>query len=100
VDVIYDETAAEVDRVIDERDYTQALRLYNNKGLLSQIEPLFGFARKGMPELVKRLASAKEGTTVLSALREQLPEIENSEAETTSSLGRSSSDGAQPGGDC
>jgi len=77
VDAIYDETAAEVDRVIDERDYSQALRLYNNKGLLGKIEPLFGFARKGMSELVKRLASAKEGTTVLSALREQLPEIES-----------------------
>ena len=77
VDAIYDETAAEVDRVIDERDYSQALHLYNNKGLLGQIERLFGFARKGMPELVKRLASAKEDTAVLSALREQLPEIEN-----------------------
>ncbi len=76
VDVIYDETAAEVDRVIDERDYPQALRLYNNKGLLGEIEPLFGFARKGMPELVKRLASAQEDVNVLSALRQQLPEVE------------------------
>jgi hypothetical protein len=76
VDAIYDETAAEVDRVIDGRDYSQALRLYNNKGLLGKIEPLFGFARNGMPELVKRLASTKKGATVLSALRKQLPEVE------------------------
>lgn len=76
VDGIYDETAAEVDRALRERDYAQALRLYNNKGLLGKIEPLFGFARKGMPELVKRLASEKEGGVVLSALREQLPKIE------------------------
>jgi hypothetical protein len=75
VDSIYDETAAEVHRVIDERNYAEALRLYNNKGLLGKIEPLFGFARKGMPELVKRLASEKEGGEVLSALREQLPKI-------------------------
>ncbi len=72
VDAIYDETAAEVDRVIDGRDYAQALRLYNNKGLLGKIEPLFGFARKGMPELVKRLAAKEEGA-ILSALRGQLP---------------------------
>ncbi len=65
VGTIYDETAAEVDRVIDRRDYAQALRLYNNKGLLGKIEPLFGFARKGLVELVKRLASAKEGGAVL-----------------------------------
>ncbi|HZY64451.1 MAG TPA: AAA family ATPase [Rubrobacteraceae bacterium] len=75
VDSIYDDTVAEVDRVIGERNYSEALRLYNNKGLLGKIEPLFGFARKGMPELVKRLASEKEGGPVLSALRKQLPEI-------------------------
>ena len=75
VDSIYDETAAEVSRVVDERNYAEALRLYNNKGLLGKIEPLFGFARKGMPELVKRLASEKEKGEVLSTLREQLPKI-------------------------
>lgn len=75
VDTIYDETAAEVNRIIGERNYAEALRLYNNKGLLGRIEPLFGFARKGMPELVKRLASEKEEGEVLSALREQLPKI-------------------------
>jgi len=77
VDAIYEETAAEVNCVIDERNYAKALRLYNNKGLLGKIEPLFGFARKGMPELVKRLASEKEGGVVLSALREQLPRIDS-----------------------
>lgn len=75
VDTIYDETAVEVNRIIDERNYAEALRLYSNKGLLGKIEPLFGFARKGMPELVKRLTSEKEGGPVLAALREQLPEI-------------------------
>ena len=75
VDAIYDETAAEVDLVIAERDYAVALRLYNNKGLLGMIEPLFGFARKGLPELIKRLISAGEGDAVLSALRQELPEI-------------------------
>ncbi len=75
VDAIYDETAAEVDRLIDGRDYAQALRLYNNKGLLGKIEPLFGLARKGMPELVKRLAAKEEGP-ILSALRGQLPQID------------------------
>jgi hypothetical protein len=77
VDAIYDETAAEVDRVIDECNYAMALRLYNNKGLLGKIEPLFGLAHKGMPELVKRLASTKKGATVLSALRKELPEVES-----------------------
>lgn len=76
VDSIYDETVAEVNRVIEERNYAEALRLYNNKGLLGKIESLFGFARKGMPEVVKRLASEKEGGAVLSALRKQLPEVE------------------------
>ena len=75
-DTIYDEISAEANRVIEERDYPEALRLYNNKGLLGKIEPLFGFARKGMPELVKRLASAKESEHMLSALRKQLPQIE------------------------
>ena len=75
VEAIYDETATEVDRVIAERDYEQALRLYNNKGLLGKIEPLFGFARAGLPELIKRLASSDKPHPVLSALREQLPQI-------------------------
>jgi len=77
VDAIYHETAAEIDRVINERDYPQALRLYNNKGLLGKIEPLFCFARKGMLEFVKRLASARKDASVLPALREQLPDIES-----------------------
>lgn len=76
VDAAYDETATEIDRVITEQNYPQALRLYNNKGLLGQIEPLFGFAHKGMPELVKRLATVKEGSAILSALQEQLPKVE------------------------
>lgn len=75
IGVIYDETVSEIDQVIDERDYARALRLYNNKGLLGKIEPQFGFARKSMPELVKRLASADEHGSVLSALRKQLPEL-------------------------
>jgi AAA domain, putative AbiEii toxin, Type IV TA system/Protein of unknown function (DUF4435) len=77
VEAIYDETAAEVDRVIEERNYTKALRLYNNKGLLGKIEPLFGFAHKGMLELVKRLASTTKGATVLSALQDEVPEVES-----------------------
>lgn len=74
---IYDETAAEVDCVIDRHDYDEALRLYNNKGLLGKIGVhLFDFTRKDMMELVKRLASAKGDEALLSALREQLPKIE------------------------
>lgn len=76
MDTIYNETAVEVNRVIDKRDYSEALRLYNNKGLLGKIEPLFGFARKGMPELIKRLAVEKENENMLLALRKQLPQIE------------------------
>lgn len=74
-EAIYDETAAEVDRVIDGRDYDRALRLYNNKGLLGKVEVPFGFARKSLPELVKRLASADVSGPVLSALRKQLPAV-------------------------
>lgn len=76
LDTYYEETATEVDRVIAEQDYAQALHLYNNKGLLGKIEPLFGFARKGMPELVKRLASATEGAAVLAAIQEELPKVQ------------------------
>ena len=76
VGAIYDETANEVDHVIGGHDYARALRLYNNKGLLGKIEPLFGFARKGLPELVKRLTSRQERHPVLLALRQQLPQID------------------------
>jgi hypothetical protein len=76
VDTYYDETATEVDRVVAEQDYAKALRLHNNKGLLGKIEPLFGFARRGMPGLVKRLASAKEDAAVLAAIREELPKVQ------------------------
>ena len=60
VGTIYEKTASEVDRVIGGRDHAGALHLYNNKGL---------------PGLVKRLASRQEGHPVLSALRRQLPRI-------------------------
>jgi len=77
VETIYDETVAEVDRVIAAGAYAQALRLYNNKGLLGKVEPLFGIARKDLLELAKRLSSIREGRPVLSALRQQLPEIDS-----------------------
>jgi hypothetical protein len=75
VDTLYEATATDIDGIISSRDYVRALRIYNNKGLLPQIAPLFGFTYPGFIEFLKRHASSDEGNDLITALQGQVPSI-------------------------
>ncbi len=75
VDVLYESTASDINSIIDSRDYVRALRIYNNKGLVPQIAPVFGFTYDGFMEFLKRHASGDEGHSLVKALQGQVPPI-------------------------
>jgi hypothetical protein len=75
VNDLYDRTATDIDSMIDDRDYARALRTYNNKGLLPQIAPVFGFTHQGLMDLIKKFIASGEGEDLVAALRRQAPSI-------------------------
>ncbi len=75
VDALYESTASNINSIIDSRDYVEALRIYNNKGLVPQIAPLLGFTYDGFMEFLKRYASSDEGKGLVKALQGQVPHI-------------------------
>ncbi len=75
VGVLYDSTGKDIEDIIKTRDYARALRIYNNKGLLSQVAPLFGFSNRGLLEFVKRVVSSEKEEDLVVALRKQVPSV-------------------------
>jgi hypothetical protein len=72
---LYQETSTKINRILENQDYSQALRLYNNKGLLPQVSNLFGFKGNGLVDYIKRLIPRKENEKIIRALRNYLPEL-------------------------
>ncbi len=50
---LYQETSTKINRILENQDYSEALRLYNNKGLLPQVSNLFGFQGNGLVDYIK-----------------------------------------------
>lgn len=72
---LYQETSTKINRILENQDYSEALRLYNNKGLLPQVSNLFGFQGNGLVDYIKRLILQKENEKIIRALRNYLPEL-------------------------
>jgi hypothetical protein len=76
---LYAETTKLVNTILSTQDYSAALRLYNNKGLLAQASNLFGFrTNKGSNELInyiKRLIKSKNNEMILDAFQKSVPEL-------------------------
>ena len=72
---LYQETSTKINRILENQDYSEALRLYNNKGLLPQVSNLFGFQGNGLVDYIKRLIPRKENEKIIRALRNYLPEL-------------------------
>lgn len=72
---LYQETSTKINRILENQDYSEALRLYNNKGLLPQVSNLFGFQGNGLVDYIKRLILQKENEKIIRALRNSLPEL-------------------------
>jgi Protein of unknown function (DUF4435)/AAA domain, putative AbiEii toxin, Type IV TA system len=79
IDSLYAEIADLVNNTLLNQNYSNALRLYNNKGLLPQVSSLFGFkTTKDNNELVnyiKRLFNDKNNSMILEAFHKAAPEL-------------------------
>jgi energy-coupling factor transporter ATP-binding protein EcfA2 len=76
---LYEETNNLVENILRNKKYSEALRLYNNKGLLNQVSSLFGFkANKDNNELVnyiKRLINSRDNRMIIEAFQQATPEL-------------------------
>ncbi|TRU85843.1 MAG: hypothetical protein EWV76_13595 [Microcystis novacekii Mn_MB_F_20050700_S1] len=52
---LYQKTSTKINRILENQDYSEALRLYPNKGLLPQVSSLFGFEHNQVVDYIKRL---------------------------------------------
>jgi energy-coupling factor transporter ATP-binding protein EcfA2 len=72
---IYQETQKEVEQILKNRTYDDAIKIYNNKGLTKQISSLFGFKANEFVEFVRRLVASKDGDALLTTMQSKLPQI-------------------------
>jgi len=77
VDNIYDTVDAEIIAIISTRNYPQAIKIYNNKGLIFNVAKIFGMDGKAFLDFLKRLIKSNEpvGEKMLTAMREYSPSI-------------------------
>jgi hypothetical protein len=71
----------EISRIIDEKDYTKALRLYPNKGLLPLAGRVLGLTK--YDEYVLRLVTLPEGASLLEAMRKLTPVLTSTSQRVT-----------------
>ncbi|MBE9226133.1 AAA family ATPase [Phormidium sp. LEGE 05292] len=71
---LYAETSDSINTILNTQDYSAALRLYDNKGLLPQVSGIFGFKPHELTEYIKRLISSKSNEVIMEALQRTLTE--------------------------
>jgi hypothetical protein len=74
VTAIYAEATARVDGILAGKDYPEAIKVYNNKGLLSRVGVIFGY-KGGFADYLERLVASKKGQAVIEAMRKAAPVI-------------------------
>lgn len=77
VTALYNSTLAVVENTLASENYTEAIKIYSNKGLIHQIGALFGFRSNEFADFVKRLTASKDGDKLLLAMKAQVPTITN-----------------------
>ena len=71
---LYREKENLINKVLDDKNYSEALRLYNNKGLINQISSLFDFKGKGLKDhMTRAITNNKKG--IIEALQCSLPKL-------------------------
>lgn len=72
---LFDSSLSEVETTIASRNYNAAIKLYNNKGLIYQLGPLFGMGPKPFIEYVQRLFSSDQAGALRTALSGHVPTL-------------------------
>jgi hypothetical protein len=75
VSAIYQSTKDEVEHILSSRNYTEAIKIYSNKGLLAQVASIFGFKTNELMDYIQRLLSNKEGEALITIISSKLPII-------------------------
>jgi hypothetical protein len=75
VPAIYQATAARVEEILKNENYDQALKIYNNKGLVRQTSSIFGLMSNELIEFIQRLVSSKEGQPLVAIMQGKVPQI-------------------------
>jgi energy-coupling factor transporter ATP-binding protein EcfA2 len=76
VDTIFDTAGQQLKHAVESRDYGAVLRLFDQKGLLSEAARVLGMkGRKELEELVGRSLRADSGSHLMVALRRCLPNV-------------------------
>jgi hypothetical protein len=73
---LYTRELKRVEEILDRGDYEEALRVYDNKGLIYQVSPLFDFKAHGLLEYIERLVSNERDEEILNVLRQYVPQVE------------------------
>ena len=64
IDKLYNKRKEEIERIIKEKDYLEAIKVYNNKGLLKEIEDLLRYKSGKYPDdsliILKDLEEARQ----------------------------------------
>ena len=69
IDKLYNKRKEEIERIIKEKDYLEAIKVYNNKGLLKEIEDLLRYkSRKYSDDSLIILKDSEEAQKVLRAV--------------------------------
>jgi hypothetical protein len=72
---LYKEIEESINKILDAQNYSDALRLYNNKGLLPQVSNIFQFQKCEFTNHIKRLILSKDNQLITQALWSSLPEL-------------------------
>ncbi|MDQ4120479.1 MAG: AAA family ATPase [Acidobacteriota bacterium] len=75
VTLLYQETRTKIDKILIDENYDEAIKIYNNKGLVYQISSLFGFKSDELIDYIKRIISSKEGEPLISIMINKAPQI-------------------------
>ena len=63
-------------KIIDDKDYNDALLYYNNKGLYKEIAKFFDFYKDGYGKCIVRLLSTEHKDAIVAGLKKYTPTIE------------------------
>jgi hypothetical protein len=73
VKALYADVSKDVEKIISDRDYMAALKIYSNKGLVSRIGSLF--KHKDFPDYLRRLLLSDRGDDLTMAMLKHTPQV-------------------------
>ena len=75
IDKMYQIVEEKVNRIIEDRDLYELLKIYNRKSLHKRVSKFFNLTNNDYPELVLRLMKTDKKEVIVNALRKHLPQI-------------------------